>query len=166
MQPFSLVFWAVFCVLAGIVLLIRQFARTVFSPSKVIGGLFILLLGISLLLSPSSGISTNDQVVFDQGSAVMISGGEHSCVFGQSTVDLTSATSGSDIEINCVFGQCDVKLPADVSVDVTANCAFGSVSGVDIGSVSFGEAEYLYPGEGEPIKIEINTVFGQTTLIR
>jgi len=165
MQPFSLIFWAILCVLAGIVLLLRQFTPATFSPFKVIGGLFILLLGISLLITPKPSSSTPEQVVFDQGSAVIAADGEHSCVFGQSTVDLTNTQPGSKLKINCVFGQCDVKLPQNTAVEVKASCAFGSISGDGI-AIAMGEGKHSYPGEGKAIELELNTAFGQITLIR
>mgnify|MGYP000034374072 CR=1 FL=1 len=168
MRPFSLIFWAVLCVLSGIVLLIRQFTPLTFQPFKVIVGLFILLLGVSLLITPSAprGSGGGDTTLFGRGGVSYTAGGEHNCIFGQSTVDLTQLPPGSSMEVNCVFGQCDVKLPSGHPVTLTASAAFGSVSGSGMDSVSFGERELSYPGEGEPIRLKVNAVFGQITLAR
>lgn len=168
MRPFSLLFWAILCVLSGIVLLIRQFTPLTFHPFRVIVGLFILLLGVSLLITPSAskGSGRGNTTLFGQGGVSYSASGEHNCIFGQSMVDLTALPPGSSMEINCVFGQCDVKLPGDRAIVLTASAAFGAVSGSGMDSVSFGERELSYTGEGEPIRLKVNAVFGQITLTR
>ncbi len=165
MRPFSLIFWAVLCVLSGIVLLVRQFTPLTFQPFKVIVGLFILLLGVSLLVTPSAASRQGD-TLFGQSSVTYTASGEHNCIFGQCTVDLSQLPPGSTMEINCVFGQCDVKLPANRPVVVAASSAFGAVSGSGMDSVNFGERNHRYTGEGDPIRLKVSTVFGQIKLLR
>jgi hypothetical protein len=172
MRPFNLVFWAILCVLSGVVLLIRQFTPFNFSPFKIIVGLFVLLLGISLLINPmpfTSHININrgaGDTIFGQSNTNVSSSGEQNCIFGQSTVNLTDAQAGSVIKINCVFGQTDVILPTNIPVHLKANAAFGEARAPEMGSVNFGDRTYNYGGEGEGITVEVNVVFGQIVVRR
>ena len=171
MRPFNLIFWAVLCVLAGCVLLVRQFSKSfTFNPITVIFGIFVLLLGVSMLTTPSGRwITVNAKpgdAIFGSTTVSMDDGGEHNCIFGQSTVDLTEAKPGTTYKVNCVFGQSNVKIPTGKNVKIVTSSAFGAVIGDSVGTTAFGTREEVFPGEGDEIRIEVNAVFGQATILK
>jgi predicted membrane protein len=173
MRPFSLIFWAILLLISGAVLLIRQFSPLDFNVFRVIIGVFVLLLGVSLLTGSSSwgkpsALGSRNFSAFSQDT-VHLSGShaEHNRVFGQSDVDLTDMLPGSSVEINVVFGQCRVLLPADRAIKVESNAVFGQASGPNgANRVNFGDRTYTLEGEGAPIQLEVNAVFGQIDLVR
>ena len=173
MRPFSMIFWAIFLLVSGVVLLIRQFSPLNFNAFKVVLGVFVLLLGIALLTSPASSkkwsfSSDKNSSVFGQNTVYLNgSSAEHSTVFGESTVYLTDMLPGSTVEINTVFGECHVMLPAGQAIRVESSAAFGEVGTSDkTNNVNFGERNYTLEGEGEPIRLKVNVVFGQINLVR
>lgn len=92
MRPFSLIFWAILCVLSGIVLLIRQFTPLTFHPFRGHRRAVYPAVGVSLLITPSAskGSGRGNTTLFGQGGVSYSASGEHNCIFGQSMVDLTA----------------------------------------------------------------------------
>lgn len=163
MSLFSTLFWGIFLLAAGAVLLIKHlFNMQWVQGGKLIFGIFIVLVGISMLTSNFGMHSFNS----DDDTVSVFTGSQHieaqdnknyTVIFGSSEVDLTNIAPGSRVEVNAIFGSSHVVLP-DGPVKVDANCAFGSVKLPD-GSLTFGDRSYNREGDN-PVRVEINCVFG------
>lgn len=165
MKPFSVFFWAVMMILAGLVLLIRHLGKFQFSSWSVIFGLFVILLGISLLIGGVGNnkvIETKDSVVFSSGVITPNEDGECNIIFSSGTVDLRQMEQDKKIEVNVIFSSADVLLP-EGPVQVKATAAFGQVVLPEGGSVVFGDRTYATSGD-DPLVVEINCVFGSASV--
>lgn len=168
MSLFSTMFWGIFLLAAGAVLLLKYaFNLHWVSGGKLIFGIFVILVGISMLTSNFRWFHFNsgdDNVsAFTSGQRVAAEDGrEYSVVFGSSDVDLTDLKPGSHVKVNCIFGSSHVKLPPG-PVDVTADCAFASIR-MPNGSIWFGNLPYSREGENK-IRVEINCVFGSVGVV-
>lgn len=165
MRIFSTVFWAVFLLLSGGALLLRQVWNRSFRVFAVIVGIFIFLMGISLMTTPPSldADEMGSEVYMDTGAVVL--GDDASVTFGEVTVDLSEAEPGETYYIECAFGQAKVLLPDDAPLSVKVSVAFGQVVEGD-GSVSFGEYTMQWDGEGEPVYVTVECSFGYVSLCR
>ena len=163
MSFFSTLFWGIFLLAAGAVLLLKHvFNLHWIQSGKLICGIFVVLVGISILTSNFGWHTFNsgdDNVtMFTSNRQVDAADGkEYTVLFGSNEYDLTDLPQGSRIKVNCIFGSCRVKLPSG-PVDVSADCAFGNVS-LPNGSVSFGNLPYMREGENKT-RVELNVVFG------
>ncbi len=165
MRIFSAVFWAIFLLLSGGALLLRQVWNRSFRVLAVMVGIFIFLMGISLMTTPPSmePDGAGSEVYMDTGAVVLRN--DATVTFGQVTVDLTEAEPGETYHIECAFGQAKVLLPADAPLNVKVSVAFGQVE-EENGSVSFGEYTMQWDGEGEPVYVAVECSFGYVSLCR
>lgn len=164
MRIFSGLFWGIFLVATGVILLLKYSMNLQMSSGKIIFGLFILLVGVSLLTS-NFGITRSDNTaLFSDGQVVTSqSGGDYNTVFGSNTYDLSEITPGTNIKISCAFGSARVKLPAG-AYEIKANCAFGSVRMPNGTSYTFGSGNYNKTGAGEITRVEVSCAFGEVVL--
>ena len=164
MRIFSYLFWGIFLVASGAVLLLKNGMNLNISASKLIFGIFVVLVGVSLLTSNLGNTRYDNTNIFTEGQSVsMQSGGEHTTVFGSSNYDLSELTPGSSIKISCAFGSARVKMPPG-AYKMHVNCAFGSVRLPDGSSYAFGGGNYNKDGLGEVTHIEVSCAFGEIVL--
>lgn len=162
MKPFGIIFWAAMMVLAGLVILVKHLGGFRFSSGSVIFGLFVILLGVSLLTGGwSAGRTTHagNHMIFSSGVVTPDEKGEYNILFSSGTVDLRQTDCGAGgVEINVIFSSAQVLLP-EGAVRIKASAVFGQVTLPDGGSVTFGDRSYETEG-GDPLPVEINCVFG------
>lgn len=165
MRLFSGLFWGIFLLASGAILLLRYALNLNFSSGRLIFGLFVLLIGLSLLTSGSIWKTGPNTTMFSDNATVQANGSEsYQVVFASTNYDLTSAQPGSNIKVHCAFGAAKVKLPAGAVV-VTSNCAFGNVSMPDGSNYPFGSGRYT-AGEGDAVYVDVNCAFGEVTIYK
>jgi hypothetical protein len=163
MRLFSTLFWGIFLLASGAILLLKYvFNLHWVNGGKLIFGLFIVLVGISLLTGNFGWFNFNSSdenvTMFTSNRQVDAADGkEYTVLFGSGEYDLTDLPQGARVKVNCIFGSCRLKLPSG-PVDVSADCAFGNVS-LPNGSISFGNLPYIREGENKT-RVEVSVAFG------
>jgi hypothetical protein len=162
MSIFGGLFWGVFLLAAGLIIMLKLVFNLQVSAGKLIVGLLILMIGVSLLMN-SAGWSFFDKNAklnsFSSGQVTeIVSPNEYTVVFGSSTYDASGLKPGDTVKINCAFGSCRVILPKG-DVYVTASCAFGSVRLPDGRNFSFNSSSYGKDKEGA-VRVDISCAFG------
>jgi hypothetical protein len=168
LQLFGGLFWGIMLLASGIILLLKYFFNLQASSGKLIFGLFVLLIGVSLLTSNFSWSNFNfndsNTTSFSSGQSITADDGkDYSVVFGSSDYDLTKMEPGTKVSINCAFGSSTVKLPAG-PVQVNANCQFGSIHLPNEEEISFGNRTYSTEGDN-PVTVDLHCAFGSVTVI-
>lgn len=163
MRLFSGLFWGVFLIASGIIFLLRYALNLQIAQGKLIFGVFVVLVGVSLLTSGTWSSRDNTSLFTEGRSSVSSGGGSYQSVFSSSSYDLTEVTPGSDVKINCAFGSARVKLPPG-AYEVRINCAFGSVRLPNGTSYAFGNGNYSKTGTGDAIRVDVNCSFGEVVL--
>ncbi len=165
MRLFSGLFWGVFLVASGAILLLKYSLNLSFSGGKLIFGLLVLLIGVSMLTSGVAwkGDASHRTTMFSDNETVAAQSNEtYSVVFAETRYDLSQAQPGSRVKINCAFGSAKVQLPAG-AVIVTSNCAFGNVSMPDGSNYPFGSGRYT-TGQGDAVYVEVSCAFGEVSI--
>lgn len=167
MRLFSALFWGIFLLASGAIVLLKYVFNLQVSAGKLVFGLFILMMGISLLTSNFGwyGFNSNDGNVqsFSSGQQVTAQAGkEYTVVFGSTTYDLSDVEQGSHVKINCIFSSCRIILPSG-AVQVSADSAFGNIR-LPNGTVTFGNLPYSTEGDNKS-NVEISCVFGSATTV-
>lgn len=163
MGLFSFMFWGVFLLAAGIILLLKYAFNLPVASGKMIFGLFVLLVGVSLLMSnfqwKTWGDKDTEVTSFGSRELTQTQGGKsYVVVFGSGDFDATKLEPGEKVTINCIFGSCHIKLPK--ACHGTANCAFGRV-GINDDNLYFQSKDY---GEKDDSPtVNISCVFGGIT---
>lgn len=156
MKVFSSVFWAVMLILAGVLVLVNHLFNLDIKVFGVLFGVFVILLGISIITG-NSGYKGDHTVVFSSSNRHVTSEDDVNVIFSSSNVNLDDF-EGKSVEVNSIFSS--VNLKSSRPMKIKASCAFGSVQTRDGGMLSFGDRKWDIEGEGEPINVEINCVFG------
>lgn len=163
-------FWGIFLVSSGLFLILKHYFNWNIPTVRVLIGLFLVSLGLSLLIG---GVGYKDQsnIVLNEGSLkIESSGKDYNIVFGQGTLDFSEANLEElekKIEVNTVFGSCEILLPKDATVEIKANSVFSATRLPDGSNLSFGDRTYLSDPQEKgqaDFTLEINTVFGNTEI--
>ena len=163
MGLFSGLFWGVFLLAAGVILLLKYAMKLTVSSGKLIFGVFIILLGVSLLTTNTGKYYGDNTVVFSDTQTVNADNDrEYYVFFGSSHYELSTLKPGDHVKINCAFGSAKVSLPAN-AVLVQSNCAFGNVRMPDGSSYPFGTGRYEREGDN-PIVVEVSCAFGEVSV--
>jgi hypothetical protein len=164
MRLFSGLFWGVLLVASGAILLLKYSLNLQIAQGKLIFGVFVILVGVSLLTSNINIGRSDNTAIFSDGQVVMPqSGGEYNTVFGSNSYDLSDVAPGSYVKVNCAFGSVRVKMPPG-AYEVKANCAFGSVRMPNGTSYAFGGGNYNKQGPGDTTTVEVSCAFGELIL--
>lgn len=187
MRLFNGVFWSIFLILTGIIVVVKHLFRLNFITGRIIFGIFVLLIGVSLLFGGSFAFFGNHSIVnvSDKNDIILGNGyfssdevntngsnAEYNIIFGSGTLDLSEITfpGGNDtrsIKVNCVFGSAEIRIPKNVQVRIKANSAFGRTELPDGSSTTFGERNYTNTDNQQMrslLEIETNSVFGSITI--
>ncbi len=163
------IFWSIYCIVVGLILLVKILFRLDFSGWAVAFAILLLESGVFLL---TGGFGMNrtqyasgggDYVFFNGSIAVGAQSPALNLIFGNATVDLTPPPAPVT-RITCLFGNATVRLPQGYAVRTVCTCAFGAVS-TPKGSVpGFGDKVYVL-GDGLQTQMEVKCVFGQVTIL-
>lgn len=168
MRLFSVLFLGIFLLASGVIILLTLLFKLNIHVGRLLFGLFVLLVGISLLTSnlgwEKFQINDSNTIAFSSWENVEVkNSGEFTVLFGSASYDLTRLEPGAKVRINSVFGSCTVKLPA-AKTKVTASSAFGSVNLPD-DSFSFDTKSKEYgSGSESMINVDVSTAFGSATI--
>lgn len=178
--PFG-IFWGLIFLLIGINIILKAVFNISIPFFRIIIGLFVIYLGLSLILGFS--IFNKKGTFFpgkDNFSVFCNFSGldygslgdrlEVNTLFSDSTVDVdkidAAKMAGKTLVINTVFGNNKTYLDKDISYDIGASVAFGIISLPNGESISFGQMERSLNADApEKLKIKISTVFGVSSFI-
>jgi hypothetical protein len=170
---FSGLFWGIFLLSAGIIVLLKTMLNLQASSGKLIFGLFILLAGVSLLTSNQAwgkfNLESGNTMIFASSSEevpMQATGksNEYNIVFGSAVYNATQLAPAQTVKVNCAFGSCRILIPKD-NVYVTASSAFGNVRLPDDNNVSFRSDTYGAQN-ATSVRIEIHCAFGSVTVVK
>lgn len=171
MSILSGLFWGIFFLVAGLIVLLKMLLNLRVPAGKLIFGVFVLMVGVSLLIgSPGWGSlrygEENTTIFSSSAGGVEIKDSEpYLSVFGSVTYDASKLEPGQSASIKCVFGSCRVLLPAGSSgVKVVTHSAFGSIRTPDGAESMFGTNTYEKKGENT-ITIDVSCAFGSVSIV-
>ncbi len=154
-------FWPVLLIIAGGLLLVRTVFNVNLPVFKILLAVALVWGGVALI----SSSATKSPVVFGSRMDLSDSALEYTVMFDSSEIDLSDEVITRELmEINCVFGKAVVVLPANRSVHIEATGAFCSLRSPGGRTITFGEGTYDC-GEGEPLTIKANCVFGELVFV-
>jgi predicted membrane protein len=158
--------WGIFLIVTGIFLMLKHYLNWNVPALRIIFGLFVIFLGISILIG-GFGTKEDNNIFFGAGKLKVQSGKtDYNVVFSNGVVDLSTVPDGTDkIEINTVFGESEIILPKDRKVTIKATAAFASTVLPNGSRLSFGDQLYNTgpeDGDARELYIELNTVFAST----
>ena len=163
------IFWGLFIIAFGLIMLIKHFFNFDLPVFRIMFGIFLILLGLSVLFShPKSIIHTDDQSVVFGNKGMFYEDGqkEYSAVFSNADLDLTAIDKVVEhkIEINCIFSEMTVYLNKGTKVILKSDAVFGSVNTPEpeISLQASDSIEVIVP----TVKIKASAVFGKINFIR
>ena len=163
---FSSGFWGLLLVMVGVLLMIRHVFNIDFPFFTFFFSILLIYIGIVVIRGGFARQRSEDFTMFSDTSMGYDPGRQrYAVLFGESQVDLRGMKLTEDkyLELNCVFGEMRTKLPADLSYEIFASAAFGSLVTPDGRDTNFGNYTYRSPGftTTEPVlHITAKTVFG------
>lgn len=163
MKLFGPLFWGVFLILAGVVFLLRYLLPYQFSAWSVVAGLFVVLIGASLLWG---SFHPRQPVVFEDVGIVKQEGSKYDLAFSSTTIDLTDKKpEDGPIDIDVAFSSVDIKLPAG-AVRLSCDVAFSGVTLPDGQTMSFGERDYTLGEGATPLVVKVDGAFCRIGITR
>lgn len=168
MRLFSPLFFGVFLLASGAIILLSHLLRYQIAVGRLIFGVFILLVGISMLTTnlgfSNLNFGSDKTVAFSSGDSVEAKRDtDYFVLFGSANYDLTGLEPGDRVKINCAFGSGKVILP-EGEVRVVANGAFGTINHPE-GSNSLGYKKFGSDSDNA-IVVEIMCAFGSVSVVR
>lgn len=168
-------FWGAFIVLLGVAVVLKAVFHVDLPVFSIFWGLFLIAIGVSLVLGGrmvGKGIRSDSAIVFGSGElAYEPSTTEYSMVFSSGRTDLGKAPAAGappTLKVNAIFAQNEVILSDKVDALLVIHTAFGATTLPDGSYAShFGETSWRTKAASKSapkLRIEINTVFGQTEL--
>jgi hypothetical protein len=164
-------FWGVFLISSGMFLILKHYFNWNVPAFRIIVGLFLLSLGLSLLFGGGIGYQGKNTIIFNDGRINLdINEKDYSVIFGQATFDFRENSIdelNGKLEVSTIFGSAEILLPKEATVEIEANSVFSSTQLPDGSNLSFGDRKYLSDPQGKKeadIVLEVNTVFGSTVI--
>lgn len=183
MQGTKGMFWSLFFISLGILLLIQNTLSIDLPLARIFLGLFVIYLGVKLVFGSFgievnrgrvNRIATSTEFVFSSGAFKLYdqdkTNKKFSTVFGNSTLDLTDLSkisSEDQIKIENVFSKTKIKTPPDYELNIKSNIAFGSIKvrGQKLGIL--GDIDFKTPNYANSTKklnLVIESVFGEVEI--
>jgi predicted membrane protein len=163
-------FWGIFLISSGLVLIAKYYLNWNIPTGRVLIGLFLVSLGLSILIG-GFGVKDSNNVIFNEGRLTTASSDrDYNIVFGQGTLDLTDVPADQlekRIDVSTVFAATEVILPKDLSVSIKADSAFASTEFPDGSQLTFGDRSWQSDPEKKgsaDLEIKMSTVFGRTVI--
>ena len=163
------IFWSVYCILLGLLLMIKLLFRLDFNGWAAALALLLLQSGL-FLITGGFGLSAHrheqggGNYLFFNGS-IALDGSEPdvNILFANATVDLIPPLNRLT-SITCLFGSTTIRVPQGCSVRAVCQTAFGAITTPSGALSGFGDRVFIV-GDGLQTQLEVRCVFGQVTLL-
>lgn len=162
------IFWSVYMILIGVLLLIKLIFRLEFNWFSAAFAVLLLQCGAVLLISSSSArgpvfCSRGGVHMFMAGKIVPQSGDTRIlAVFSDAQIELP-AVLPPEMEISSILANTTLQLPAGWSARAETSCAFGQISTPEGNIDGFGDKVFIV-GEGQQCRLRLNAVFGRLVI--
>jgi hypothetical protein len=162
---FSGVFWGFLLIILGILVILKNLLHLQIPVFKLIMGVFLVYLGISMLVGGFKK-STGKDIIFSSSEVTAESDvNEHNVIFGSGVIDFSNLELSDTVreyEINVIFSSAELIINPAVPVFIKTSAVFASSKLPDGKSVYFGKGEYnsMQDSAIKPIMIDANVVFG------
>ena len=163
------IFWSVYCILLGLLLMIKLLFRLDFNGWAAALALLLLQSGLFLItggfsLSAHRHEQGGGNYLFFNGS-IALDGSEPdvNILFANATVDLIPPLNRLT-SITCLFGSTTIRVPQGCSVRAVCQTAFGAITTPSGALSGFGDLVFIV-GDGLQTQLEVRCVFGQVTLL-
>jgi hypothetical protein len=165
-------FIGIFFLLLGLSILIKIIFKVEIPLFRIVGGMFLVYLGIKIILGTVSphpdNWASNNTVIFSDDefkvdSSRQDKSSKYNVIFGRGVIDLTKTDPkpGSVVEINTIFGEGVVLYDPKVSLKIRANAVFSDTRMPNGNSVNFGSLNYeSVPSDENPLHVLGSSVFG------
>lgn len=169
---FSGFFWSGALIILGLGLILNFVLKTKIPFFRIFFALFFIYIGVMLLIGTSGHRSRSRTVSGER--TFTVTGSErnvYSTVFGETSIDLTRVELRDQVvrqEANVIFGSGIVRIDPGMPVRAEVSAAFGEAVVPDGNTVSFGSYVYRSPGfdERKPyLAIKASVVFGRFELV-
>ncbi len=160
---FSGLFWGIIVILIGISIILNSIFHFNIPIFKIIGALFFIYLGISMITGASIRRNDSKFTIFAESNIQKPVDNEHNTIFGSSKLDLTELKLNNNFQSNTIFGSTIIYIDPKKPINIIASSAFGEVKMPNKNTVNFGEITYntkSYKEDNDSIDIKISTVFG------
>ncbi len=172
MSLFGSVFGPALLISIGVVLIIKYAFNLNFPTGRVIFGLVVLFLGLSMLFEDNHGFIDKNNNIFFYNDRITVTNleDEYNIIFSNGTIDLSdiSVSEKKRVKINCIFSKGTVFIDEDAPIIVEMNSAFGSIDAPDGTDINFGDYTYMTEAarRGQAaMEIEADAVFGKLEIV-
>lgn len=163
------IFWSVYFILLGLLLLIKLLFGLEFSGWAAALALLFLQSGL-FLVTGGFGLSVErherggGHYLFFNGNIVLdASDPQAMLVFGSASIDLLPPLNRLS-SVTCVLGSATIRVPENCSVRTVCTTVFGSITSPAGAINGFGD-RILVVGDGVQTQLEVKCLFGQVTLL-
>ena len=137
---FSGVFWGIVLIFAGISVLVKVFFNIDIPVFRVIFGLFVIALGLSILLGRPVFKTGNHEFHYTSEAGVK---DEYNVIFGKGITDLSTLSAGAGtIEVNTIFGDNTLVINPAQPVHIRVESVFAGAVMPDGNTTAFGTYHY------------------------
>ncbi|MES0490912.1 MAG: LiaF domain-containing protein [Leptospirales bacterium] len=164
---FTGTFWGIVIILVGVSVILKAYFNINIPVFRTLLGLFIVILGLSIVWGRPLACGDSRHVFFGEGSFHAQKGEDRfNVIFGKGKSDLSKIVlegKNKTIEVNTVFGENVVYYNAKQPVRFTVNVAFGEATLPEQKGNAFGKTEFKTPtyDESKPhLIVNINVAFG------
>jgi predicted membrane protein len=183
MQGTKGMFWSLFFISLGVLLLIQRTLSVDIPIARIFFGLFLIYIGVKIVFGSFgieinrgkvNKISTSTEFVFSSGAFKLYeqdkTNKKFSTIFGNSTLDLTDLSkmaTDDQIKVENIFSKTKIKTPSDYELNIKSNLVFGNIKvrGQKLGS--FGDADFKtpnYSNSSKKLNLVIDSVFGEVEI--
>lgn len=164
-MKFGSIFWAIYLIVLGLILLIKVIFRLDFSWTGAAFALLLLMSGISLITNgarrkknvyrPLSGVQffANGTVILDEETS------EFTSVFSDAEIELSRDRMPKELAVNSLFGRTILRVPEGYSARVEGTAVFGVLELPEGQIPAFGDKTCIV-GDGLQIKLRVTSIFG------
>lgn len=163
------IFWSIYFILLGIILLIKILFRLTFSGWTMAFALLMLESGIFLLtggfgLGKTRHARGGGDYVFFSGNVQLEGQSPRLSAVGSNVVVDLTAPPASLTSINCLMANVTVRLPQGYSLRTVCTTAFGDIRTPKGSLAGFGDRVFVF-GDGLQSQMEVHCLFGQVTIL-
>lgn len=166
------IFWGVFLLIIGLLIVLKYTLHLNISIFKIGIAIILIWIGITLIIG-RWGIRDSSNTIFSgRELRPETLEKEYNIIFGKAHMDLSSlllSEFNKSIEINTVFSKTTLKIDPSKPIVIDIDCVFGSARTSDRKVESFGKYLYKTPSvdiSKEHLNIKADIVFGELEVIQ